>query len=1181
MAAPTQRFNVALIALFICLQANGLAAEGTVDFSRVARLFNEHCLDCHASQDPEGKFVLESYASLMKGGESGPVLVAGQGEESLLIKMVEGKLEKEGKVRVMPPGKRKKLQTEEIAAIKAWINDGAKPPTIEESQPLVIAKISPKVPPRRAINSMAFDQKSRWLAVGRAGEVELYSGDEQALVHRFSGPAGNVNAVAFSPDGKLIYAAGGESGLAGELRIWTLTDRALARSLAAHRDAVYSLAVSPDGKMLATGSYDQKVKLWNAETGAEIRVLSGHNGCVYGLAFRPDGKILASASGDRTVKLWDTASGERRDTLSQPLKEQYTVAFSPDGKRLVAGGVDNRIRVWEVSEEARETTNPLITATFAHEGGILKLLFSPDGKTLASSADDKTVKLWNAAKLTERLLLPPQPEWAPALAFLDNKGLAVGRLDGSLAFYNQQNGSVLDVPKPELIAVEPRGVQRGVETQVRLTGKNLARVDQANFGNSAIAAEVIEEPDSGGSSLRLRIHPSPTIPRGKYEFSVSGLNGASGMISIYIGDLPHTQETESGNPQSIAATPVTIWGTHKESGDTDFFQFPGTAGETIVFDAAAKSLGSKANLVLTLSDDMGKVLASNNGFGNSGDPLLAFEFAHSGTYQLEVSELVLGGSPEHFYRIDVGAFPFVTAAYPPVISASESESELIGYNLTSPHRMKVQASNNVAEVTLPLDPESFRWRTRPKLKVGAWPATLEAEPNDNWRQANSLSTPGIVSGRFSPGDQEDWYAFAGKGGQTLVIETEAERTGSPADTKVEIMDAEGKPVLRTVLQAVRDSAITFRGIDSNSADCRVENWEEMELNQYLYLQGEVVRLFRAPQGPDSGFVFYTRNGKRRTYFDTTATAHANAEPCYIVQAHTPGTKIVATGLPVFDVFYQNDDEGERKLGSDSKVHFDVPKDGRYFVRVTETRSFSGERFIYSVTLREAQPDFRLAVEGMNPNVPRGGGQKFTVNVERLDGFEGEIKVEITGLPPGFSSSSPLTIQAGHSSAFGTINAAADAPKLSEQTASASMLIATAQINGKPVVHQMSALGKVVLKEEAQLYVSLEGESSGAREITLAPGGTVPARLKIRRAGHNELVTFQVENLPHGIIVDNIGLNGVLIPKEQNEREIFLTAAKWVPETDRLCYAVSNEAGRQTSLPVLLKVRKSAGQVARN
>ena len=95
------------------------------------------------------------------------------------------------------------------------------------------------------------------------------------------------------------------------------------------------------------------------------------------------------------------------------------------------------------------------------------------------------------------------------------------------------------------------------------------------------------------------------------------------------------------------------------------------------------------------------------------------------------------------------------------------------------------------------------------------------------------------------------------------------------------------------------------------------------------------------------------------------------------------------------------------------------------------------------------------------------------------------------------------------------------------------------------------------------------------EITIAPGQMILARLKVRRNGHDDLITFTVENLPHGLIVDNIGLNGVLIPKGENERQIFLSAARWVPETDRLCYAVENQVGRQTSLPVLIKVRKPA------
>src|SRR5439155_6037500 len=122
------------------------------------------------------------------------------------------------------------------------------------------------------------------------------------------------------------------------------------------------------------------------------------------------------------------------------LKELYAVAFSPDGKRLVAGGADNRIRVWEISEAATETTDPILHSKFAHEGAILNLVFSSDGTTLVSSADDRTIKLWDAGEMKERLLLEKQPDWAPALAFVANDKVVVGRLDGSLASYDVATG---------------------------------------------------------------------------------------------------------------------------------------------------------------------------------------------------------------------------------------------------------------------------------------------------------------------------------------------------------------------------------------------------------------------------------------------------------------------------------------------------------------------------------------------------------------------------------------------------------------------------------------------------------------------------------------------------------------------------------------------------------------------
>jgi WD40 repeat protein len=440
-------WHSAFVILLLCfLRSLSLAAQSSAptDYSAVDGIFSAHCLDCHAANDPEGQFVLESFETLMKGGEIGPAIVPGKSADSLLVQMIEGRFEKEGKKKIMPPGKRAKLTAQEIATIKAWIDTGAHAPaTPAAPKELVVPRVVPKAQPRNPVNALACAPDGKLIAVARYGEVELRSAADLSLVRKIPGHRGNVNALVFSSDGAHVFAAGGQPGLRGEVRQWTVAEGTPVRTLDGHKDAIYSAALSPDGKILATGSYDQKIKLWNLETGKEIKTLSGHNGCVYDLAFRADGKILASASADRTVKLWDVASGERRDTLSQSLKELYSVAFTPDGKRLLAGGADNRIRVWEISQNPTETTDPIVYSKFAHEGAILNLVFSADGKTLLSSADDRTIKLWDPAEMKERLLLEKQPDWAPALAFVADKTVIVGRLDGSLGAYDIATGKVV------------------------------------------------------------------------------------------------------------------------------------------------------------------------------------------------------------------------------------------------------------------------------------------------------------------------------------------------------------------------------------------------------------------------------------------------------------------------------------------------------------------------------------------------------------------------------------------------------------------------------------------------------------------------------------------------------------------------------------------------------------------
>ncbi len=1162
--------------LHLALLTALLAQEKTepVSYSKVHELFTKNCVACHSEKEKKGGLVLETYEGFQKGGDDFTTLVTpGRPADSPLLQLIE-----QSKKPFMPPPKKAaKLRPEEIETIRAWIAAGApapKPGELAAVRPVAVPKIEPKVAPRRAVHAVAFDPASKLLAVARGNDVALQAADTRVPTEMLKGHVGEVNAIAFSTDGKKLAVASGEAGVSGELTIWDVGGKP-GKPLKGHKDAIYAVALSADGKLAATGSYDTKIILWDLATGQPLRQLDGHNEAVFDLAFRPDGRVLASASADRTVKLWDVATGERRETLSDPTKAVNAVAFSPDGRIVAAAGADNRIRLWQVSLDAKEGTNPILTTKFGHEGAILRLAFSRDGKTIATTADDKTVKLWNAADVSLRIALEAQPDWPTALAFaLDDKALVVGRLDGSVQFYDASSGKVMAAAapaKPEIAIVAPRGVQRGRGAEIRITGKNLPTLTGAATSDPRLHAQVLP----GGW---IGVTANPDLPAGAVDLWVTGPGGESNRVKLFVEDLPQVAKREGAEP-THAPLPASFWSAFTARGITDAFAFDAKAGETIVVDAAAKRLGSKAELVVTLTDSAGRVLASNIDFEGEADPLITFAIPADGRYLLHAGDLQLGASNEHYYRLSVGALPVVNACFPLSVPAnSEATVRLIGTNLPKDAIVTLK-TGGPGEMAVPVDPARFRARRDFKVIVSDLPETLETEDNDTPATAVRMQAPGSGNGLIGhPGDVDLWR-FETKSGRAWMIETQAAQRGSPVDTRIEVLHADGRPVERVLLQAVRDSWITFRPIDANANGARLWQYQEMDLGQYLYLQGEVVKLFLAPRGPDSQWDFFTLGGKRRCYFDTSATAHPLDEPAYIVEPRPPGSKLVPNGLPAFPLFYANDDDGDRRLGTDSRLVFVPPADGAYLVRVTDVKRAGGERYAYRLVVRDAKPDFRATIEGANAAVPAGCGLAFTARVERIDGFEGPVRIDVDGVPPSFAVSTPIVIEAGQSEAKGTIFAAADAPK----PAGATLKIkATAVVDGREIVRDVAAPGTLSVAAKPRTVVTLEpdegavglpavGPAKAGEVITLKPGGMVAARIRIERTGHNERVTFDVENLPFGAIVEDIGLNGILIPEGATERRIFLTCGRGVEEMTRPVYARVREAPNSTSRPVLIRV----------
>jgi len=421
------------------------SASAGVAFSQVDEILHESCEHCHNADDEKGGLLMDSYASLVAGGEHGNALVPGDSASSRLMQMIEGKL----KPRM--PYKEDPLPRAQVELIRRWIDEGAPGPEASGGPAVArreveIPDVKPLVPTAGAVAALAFDPLTRRIAAGTYKTVHLMTLADRKWTATLNDHADLVRAVAFSPDGRRLAVAGGPSGRYGEIKIWDVTAAApkLVSTIQGHRDSILAIAFSPDGATIASASYDKLIKLWNVADGKVIATLKEHSDAVYAVAFLPGGTQLLSAAGDRTVKIWNVSTGKRLFTASESLDAVYTAAVHPSGRSFAAAGADRMIRTWAWNGDASSAggnTATLQSSTFAHGESVLRLAYSPDGAILASAGADRVIKLWDAATLKERQSFEAQPDWVMGLALsADGKLLAAGRYDGTLGLYGLDGG---------------------------------------------------------------------------------------------------------------------------------------------------------------------------------------------------------------------------------------------------------------------------------------------------------------------------------------------------------------------------------------------------------------------------------------------------------------------------------------------------------------------------------------------------------------------------------------------------------------------------------------------------------------------------------------------------------------------------------------------------------------------
>jgi WD40 repeat protein/serine/threonine protein kinase len=271
----------------------------------------------------------------------------------------------------------------------------------------------------------------RLVSVGsRAQAVSIWHPGRGRELVSFCGQEGLLFSVAFSPDGRLLAAAGGRSllsGCPGAITVWDTAKGQEFLRLRGHTNMVFSVAFSPDGRRLASASEDMRVKVWDLKTGKEALTLHGHRGAVREVAFSPDGHLLASAAEDGAVRIWDATplagtSGEEPLTLCGHTQAVYDVAFSPDGAHLASASDDHTVRIWDA------TTGREIRLLDRFGSSVRGVAFSPDSRWLAAICDHHRLILCDPRTGQEQFALP-QAGNCTAVFSPDQRRIASGGMD--------------------------------------------------------------------------------------------------------------------------------------------------------------------------------------------------------------------------------------------------------------------------------------------------------------------------------------------------------------------------------------------------------------------------------------------------------------------------------------------------------------------------------------------------------------------------------------------------------------------------------------------------------------------------------------------------------------------------------------------------------------------------------
>ncbi len=403
---------------------------------KVAPILAKRCLACHDAKTAKGRFSIETFASLTRGGESGLEIVPGQSAKSNLVTLIE-----DGTM----PQDADPLTKSEIRVIRHWIDTGATLDAgLNPADPLIadMPSLPQPLPPTKyrvpiPVTAIAFSPDGDQLATSGYHEILVWNTADGTQFRRITNVAERVYALQYSPDGKLIAVGAGTPAQLGEVKLFSAATGEQVADLARTSDAVFTVAFSPDGKRLATGGADRAIRVYDVATRKQQLAIEDHADWVMDLAWLPDGSKIVSASRDKTAKVFDARTGDSLITFNGHADPVFGVAIAPDGATAITSGRDKHLRRWNIAD-GRE-----VQRIDGFGDDVLHVSVTKDGRIFSCSAD-RTARLHalDGGKLLKTF--SGHGDWVYALAFCTaTNRLATGSFDGEIRVWNVADGKNL------------------------------------------------------------------------------------------------------------------------------------------------------------------------------------------------------------------------------------------------------------------------------------------------------------------------------------------------------------------------------------------------------------------------------------------------------------------------------------------------------------------------------------------------------------------------------------------------------------------------------------------------------------------------------------------------------------------------------------------------------------------